>query len=99
MPLEKNYQSNDTVCKVTFVLPKDTDAHEIFVVGEWDGWDPRATPMSQLKSGEWKARVKLDANDTYQYRYLVDGVTWMSDPDPDDSAPNVFGERNSIVNT
>jgi hypothetical protein len=32
----------------------------------------------------------------YEYRYVVDGV-WTNDPASPPSAPNPYGERNSIL--
>lgn len=97
MPIEKRYISENKVCKATFVLPKGTAAQAITVVGDFNGWDRQATPMTQLKSGVWKAQVKLDAGRAYQYRYLLDGREWRNDPQADRYVPNEYGEENSVV--
>ena len=100
MPLKKRYISKGTVCKVTFILPDKIDAdEEVTVVGDFNGWDEQATPMNQLKSGAWKARVKIDADSQAQYRYLVDGAEWVNDTDADRYVPNPYGTENSVVMT
>ena len=99
MPLKKKYQSNDTVCKVTFVLPKAIEAGTAHLVGDFNGWSETATPMTQLKSGQWKVDLKLDAGKEYEYRYYVDGSEWYNDWEADRYTPNPFAGENSVVRT
>jgi 1,4-alpha-glucan branching enzyme len=97
--LKKRYISQGTVCKVTFLLPAEIDAQAAAVAGDFNGWDPAVNPMTRLKSGVWKAEVKLDAGHEYQFRYQVDGAQWRNDPEADGHVPHPYGGENSVVKT
>ncbi len=99
MPVKKQYLSGNKVCKVTFTLPQGIEAETAAVVGDFNGWDQQATLLSRLKSGVWKVDVKLEPGKEYQFRYLVNGAEWHSDPEADGSAPNPFGSDNSMIRT
>ena len=93
-----------TKCKVTFELPVSlTDGAEtVYLVGEFNNWDERATPMEK-KSGRKGTRftitLGLDLNKDYQYRYLVNGTKWENDWHADKYVSNPFTGDNSVVNT
>jgi len=99
MPVKKHYIAKDTICKVSFYLPTHADAQSACVVGEFNQWDEQATPMTPLKSGEWKAEIRLDAGKEYRYRYLVNGTEWLVDPEADKYAPNPYGQEDAVVVT
>jgi 1,4-alpha-glucan branching enzyme len=99
MTLKKKYVSDDKVCKVTFQLPGEIDAHTAFVVGDFNNWSKDATPMKQNKDGKWKVDVSLDAGREYQYRFLVNGTEWHNDWEADKYAAHPYGGENSVVVT
>jgi hypothetical protein len=41
----------------------------------------------------------LEANNSYRFRYLVDGEEWMDDDHADGYEANVFGGFDSVVST
>ena len=86
-------------CKVTFEVPKDTEAKTVTVVGDFNNWDKSATPMKRLKSGVWKTTVDLKKDDSYQFRYLIDGESWVNDQAADQYVPNNIDGDNSVVIT
>jgi len=53
------------------------------------------TQLSRSKSGEWQVEVPLRAG-TYAYMFVVDGRTWLPDPDADAYRDDGFGSRNSV---
>ena len=58
-------------------------AKEVSVVGDFNGWDNAASPMTRLPDGTWEAYVKnVNAYDAYKYRILgADGKEHMkTDP-------------------
>ncbi|MEZ4869662.1 MAG: isoamylase early set domain-containing protein [Caldilineaceae bacterium] len=81
---------------VVFELPSCLWADRIFLVGDFNNWDERATPMRQERDGVWRAVVDLPINTRQQFRYLIDGV-WRSDYHADGFAVGVYGEDNSVV--
>jgi 1,4-alpha-glucan branching enzyme len=89
------------VVKVDFILPDAiaADADTAFIVGDFNDWDEKATPMTQLKSGGFKITLDLELNREYQFRYLVNGNQWHNDWDADKYVPNPFSGDNSVVST
>jgi 1,4-alpha-glucan branching enzyme len=66
------------------------------VAGTFNGWDLSRTPLSKDASGGWKATVWLPPG-RYEYRFVVDGAQWFSDPRALEAVPNSFGSTNSIL--
>ncbi len=100
MSIKKQYLKKKPVCKVTFRLPqKKTDAAEsIHVVGDFNNWDTKATPMKKLKNGYFTATVDLDLYKEYQFRYLKDTSQWGNDTEADKHVPTPFGDsENSVI--
>ena len=83
---------------VQFSLGAPT-AHEVYVAGTFNDWNPKATPMLQDGEGPWVAKVNLLPGE-YEYKFVVDGE-WICDPGCEagtaNCIPNSFGTRNSIV--
>jgi 1,4-alpha-glucan branching enzyme len=100
MSLAKKYLKSRPVSKVTFKLPPDMvgEARQASLVGEFNGWDPKATRMKRLKSGEFKATVDLEVGREYQFRYLIDDAHWANDDSADRYVPaGIPGAENSVV--
>jgi 1,4-alpha-glucan branching enzyme len=97
--LKKRYIADNTICKVTFILPATIEARTATVVGDFNNWDKDATPMEQLKDGTWKAEIKLEAGREYQYRYFVNGSEWHNDWNADKYIAHPYGGENSVVAT
>ncbi len=71
------------------------DAHEVYLAGTFNQWDPRRTPLKKRRDGGWHLAIRLSPG-RYQYRFVVDGV-WTTDPKALETVPNPFGSENSIV--
>ncbi|MBX0327824.1 isoamylase early set domain-containing protein [Oscillochloris sp. ZM17-4] len=84
--------------RVTFALPSAIWADTIFLVGDFNNWDERATPMRQTEMG-WMVTLELDAGASFQYRYLHNTNEWHNDWNADGYALNAFGGDNSVVIT
>jgi 1,4-alpha-glucan branching enzyme len=82
--------------RVTFSVPAHLWADSIHLVGDFNGWDKRATPLRLTEAG-WKISIELEAGKSYQYRYLIDGREWHNDWQADAYATNQFGGDNSVV--
>ncbi len=71
-------------------------AQNVSVAGDFNNWQPEKTPMKKVgHSGVWQTKLKLPTGH-YQYRLVVDGQ-WQQDPYNELSAPNPFGELNSVL--
>jgi len=100
MSLSKKYLKSRPVSKVTFRLPREAAAgvDHACLVGEFNDWNPAATSMQKLKSGDFKVTMDLDVGREYQYRYLLDGQIWANDEAADRYVPaGVPDADNSVV--
>lgn len=96
--VSKKFLKSKPVCEVTFQLPAEIDAKKATLVGEFNNWDPAATPLKKVK-GIWKASLELEKGHEYQYRFLVNGDQWYNDQDADKYVPNNIDGDNSVVVT
>jgi 1,4-alpha-glucan branching enzyme len=84
--------------RVTFGLSPALWAERINVVGDFNDWDTRATPMSQSHSDPaWRVAVDLQAGRRYRFRYLVDGKEWLNDWHADDHEEHPCGACDSVI--
>jgi 1,4-alpha-glucan branching enzyme len=83
--------------KVTFALPDSGEC--VSVVGDFNGWDPFATPLKRRSNGTRSVSVVLPPGRPYAFRYLAEGGRWFDDHDADAVSPNGYGETHSVVVT
>lgn len=100
MSLSKTYIKSRNSFKVAFELPKDigSDKTEIRVLGEFNDWNWENAPVLKRNAGSYKAVVELESGKTYQYRYLIDGQTWINDSIADGYTPSPYNVENCVVN-
>ena len=48
------------------------DAREVQVAGNFNDWQPKATPLKKAAEGEWCVDLSLRSG-MYEYRFVVDG--------------------------
>jgi len=82
--------------KVTFALPADGTDERVSVVGEFNDWNPVATPLAR-RGEALRASVVLDVGRRYAFRYLADGGRWFNDDEADDYQGNDFGGTDSVL--
>jgi 1,4-alpha-glucan branching enzyme len=80
---------------VQFVLsaPK---ASQVTVVGDFNEWDPAATPMVRREGGAWTAAIPVSPG-RHVYAFIVDGDRWVADPAAPMAPEDGFGIRNSVI--
>jgi len=102
MAIKKEYSQNNAECRVTFQLDKEiaSNFNQISVVGDFNNWSSEITSFSETDAdGLHSATIILPANNSYQFRYLADGVHWFNDSEADDEVDSYFaGFKNSIIN-
>lgn len=74
---------------------ESADAREVFLLGDFNKWDPHAHPMKNDGNGRWNRTVVVPSG-KYQYKFLADGQ-WLVDPCNDQCCPNCFGSDNSVI--
>ena len=94
--LKKTYSKTGKV-RATFKLPKDVNAEKAYLCGEFNEWSQDANLMKRLKDGSFSITVALQPNETYRFRYLLDGERWENDWEADDYVPNEFGTEDSVI--
>ena len=55
--------------------------------------------MRRLKDGRFMAMKRFEPNCRYEFRYLVDGETWINDAEAESYTPNPYGSDNCVVTT
>lgn len=98
--LKKQVLKSKPVVKVTFTLPESVKAETVYLVGDFNGWDEKATKMKKLKKdNSFSITLELEKGREYQFRYLVNGSEWHNDWHADKYVPNPFSGDNSVVAT
>lgn len=49
------------------------EAHQVSVIGDFNNWNPNATPMIRQPDGKWTASLEL-RHGYHHYVFIVDGV-------------------------
>lgn len=86
-------RARDTVYFTRFMLVAPGAQH-VALVGDFNDWDHRATPLVRVaaegaKHGVWTIDLPLSAG-RHAYAFLVDGQRWVADPDP--ARPREIGD-------
>jgi len=72
-------------------------ATTVSLVGDFNDWAADATPMEgTVTDGLWTVTVPLQPG-RYRYAFLVDGATWVPDPDAPRALDDDFGRPNSVL--
>ena len=85
--------------KVTFIIPNDPNQPRVSVVGDFNGWDPKANPLQKRSNNTRSASVMLEPNRRYAFRYYVSNGEWFNDEAADAYEPNEHGSQNCIIIT
>ena len=81
--------------KVTFSL-ENADANEVFLIGDFNKWNPKSHPMKSDENGAWVRNVIIPPGE-YEYKFIVDGQ-WKEDPQNEQLSLNCYGTYNNIIN-
>lgn len=96
MAITKQYLKIKPICKVTFSVPA-IEAKEVSVLGCFNEWsEEKAVKLKKLKNGTFKGTVDLAKDDSYEFRYLVDGE-FVNDEHADAYVTNEFGGENAVI--
>jgi hypothetical protein len=68
----------------------------VTVVGDFNDWNPSATPLAPTGTGEWTVRLRL-APGRYRYTFLVDGRQWRRDPREPPAKDDDYGAPMSVI--
>ena len=85
--------------KVNFVLPKESAAGEVSVVGDFNGWDPFVHPLKRRSNGTKSVSVTLPVSQRFAFKYLDEDGQWLDDEAAHEYVDNGAGGVNSVVLT
>ena len=71
-------------------------ASRVALVGEFNDWDAAATPMTRESGGSWHVSLPL-SNGRHVYAFVVDGSSWVADPQAPLAPERWFGTQNSVL--
>lgn len=102
MSIQKRFFKTKDTCKVSFKLTREfaKDAKTIHLVGDFNKWNEKKTPLKKLRDGSFSAHLELKKDKQYQFRYLIDQQRWENDNAADKYVPSPFSDaENSVVIT
>ena len=95
--IEKRTSPRGRSVRVTFSIPGDSVEDQALVVGDFNDWDEEKTPMKfDSKRNVWSASVTLKPNNSYRFRYKVDGE-WRNDSTADAYESNPYLSEDCVV--
>ena len=72
-------------------------ASRVAVVGDFNDWDPAATPLRRAPDGRaWVVELRLPPG-RYHYTFLIDGRRWARDPSEPPAPESDFGPPVSVL--
>ncbi len=80
---------------MTFFCDMVPMAMRVFLVGDFNDWDPSARRMVRSRDGSFRARLELSPGE-HEYKFVVDGK-WEIDPTAPRQTGNAYGSLNSVV--
>ena len=96
--LKKNYLKNGKTCRVTFKYSNEEKSKTAALVGDFNDWNMETCPMKRLKDGSFSLTVALTTGNSYRFRYVLDGDTWVNEHDADSYIANEYGSDDSLIN-
>jgi hypothetical protein len=71
------------------------ETRQVFLAGEFNGWNGTATPLRQDGTGRSFVDLPLQPG-RYEYKFVVDGE-WLHDPANPETVDSGWGGRNSVM--
>ena len=71
------------------------DAQQVFLMGDFNDWDPSSHPMKRQPDGAWLMQIPLP-HGHHHYRFLVDGKATL-DPRAQGVARDHQGQKVSLL--
>ena len=94
---KRPYTRRSTKQVIKFELSNEQaqNADFVSVAGEFNDWNKDATPLTKTLNG-FEVEVELEKGKSYQFRYVLNGTTWINDPYRK-TVDNGMGEQNSVI--
>lgn len=74
------------------------EAETVSVAADWNQWMPGTQPLHDDDGdGVWEIRLRLQRGQDYQYQFVIDGSSWIADPEARVQIDDGFGGKNSLL--
>ncbi len=67
----------------------------VSLAGSFNGWNPTLAPMHQTSEGIWQITIPMPPPGNHTYKFVTDGVNWLTDPRNLYREPNEYNDFNS----
>ena len=95
MSIKKQFIKTKPVCKVTFSVEAKV-AQTFAVVGDFNNWNATEGELSKLKNGTFKGVFDLPKDNSFEFKYLVDG-SYVNEPEADSYRWNDYANAENSV--
>jgi 1,4-alpha-glucan branching enzyme len=95
MSIKKQVIKTKPVVKVTFSI-EAKEADTAAVVGDFNNWNQSEGALSKLKNGTFKGVFDLPKDNSFEFKYLVDG-NYVNEPQADSYRWNKFANAENSV--
>jgi serine protease AprX len=75
----------------------DDEAESVSVAGDFNAWNRFATPLERNGSGLWSTEIVVPSAGRFEYKFIVNGQSWIEDPSNGMKAPDNYGGLNSVL--
>ncbi|MCL2822394.1 MAG: alpha-amylase family glycosyl hydrolase [Polyangiaceae bacterium] len=87
---------NTRTCKFKFVFPYNGES-TVSVSGTFNDWSTVGLPMAKVGT-QWIATAPdLQWGSDIEYKFIINGTNWVTDPHNDKYADDGFGGNNSLI--
>ena len=96
--IKKKLSPNGKSVRVTFELPAEVAKNTVAVVGDFNAWNGEKNLMKlNPQKGIWSTGISFKPGETIQFRYFIDGNSWLNDEAADRYDANPFAGENSVL--
>lgn len=75
----------------------DDGAASVALAGDFNNWDPRSVVLKRDEAGLWVGEIDAPLPGKYQYKFVINGQSWLEDPNNGMKAPDSYGGLNSVL--
>jgi len=88
---------NGNTITVHFTLDAP-QASSVYLAGDFNDWSGESYKLSRVNaSSPWEISVKLQKGKAYVYNFIVNGTTWIADPNAPARIDDGFGGSGSLL--
>lgn len=74
------------------------EAASVGIAADFNGWSPSGYELKRSgAAGNWEITVPLERGKMYLYNFVLDGQTWIADPDAQLIMDDGFGSKSSAL--